>query len=176
MTSSAAPPPLGRWNRALLRLLEAALVLLVAGLVLDVLWQVVSRYVLQRPSSWTDELATLLILWVASLGSAIAFVQDGHLGMDYVVERLAPRWRRLAEGVVLAAVALFAAGILIGGGLRLVTLTLRTGQVSPVLGLRMGHVYLALPLAGACILSFTLELALTRRRRFGPSPAPGGAR
>ena len=44
-------------------------------LVLDVLWQVTSRFVIQRPSQWTDELATLLIIWVAMIGASVAFIR-----------------------------------------------------------------------------------------------------
>ena len=49
------------------RCLEGLVVLLMGGLVLDVLWQVTSRYLLRRPSAWTDELATLLVIWLALL-------------------------------------------------------------------------------------------------------------
>ena len=50
--------------------LEGLLVFLMAFLVVDVLWQVVSRYVLVSPSSVTDELAGYLLIWVGLLGAA----------------------------------------------------------------------------------------------------------
>ena len=128
-----------------------------AALLIDVLWQVASRYLLQDPSSWTDELATLLIIWVAMLGSSIAFARHHHLGVDYFVEKLAPSARRITEMAVQAMVGLFAVVVLILGGSKLVALTLLTEQVSPALGVKMGHVYLALPISGLLILLVAME-------------------
>jgi len=136
------------------------------GLVVDVLWQVTSRYVLRSPSSWTDELATLLLIWVALLGSCVAFVRHSHLGVDFFVEKLPVRARAVAELVVYAAIGLFAASVLVLGGSKLVALTWLTGQVSPALGVKMGHVYLALPISGAFILFFAIESAMERALAF----------
>ncbi|MHC4160249.1 MAG: TRAP transporter small permease, partial [Planctomycetota bacterium] len=48
--------------------------------------------------------------------------------------------------------------ILIIGGIQLVSITLRTNQVSPALGLKMGYVYLALPISGFFLLFYSIEL------------------
>jgi TRAP-type C4-dicarboxylate transport system permease small subunit len=156
----------------LVRLLEWVVILLMGGLVLDVLWQVLSRalsrYGLGQPSAWTDELATLLIIWVALLGSSVAFIKRSHLGVDYFVGKLPERGRRLSEIVVYTLIALFAVSVLLLGGLRLVWLTLLTQQVSPALGVKMGYVYLALPVSGTFILVFAVETVVERlaeRRR-----------
>ena len=61
-----------------------------------------------------------------------------------------------------ACVALFATVVLIVGGIKLVALTLMTQQVSPALGVRMGDVYLALPVNGVFILVFSLERIVER--------------
>ena len=75
------------------RWLERLLILLMSLLVLDVLWQVTSRFVIQRPSQWTDELATLLIIWVAMIGASVAFIRGQHLGMDYFMGKCSRRAR-----------------------------------------------------------------------------------
>ena len=148
---------LRRLKNALVWLLELTVIVLVAGLVADVLWQVFTRYALRRPSSWTDELATLLIIWVALLGSSVAFIRQSHLGVDVLVSKLAPPARAWVDLAVHLLIALFAAAILIVGGLKLMALAFLTDQVSPALGLRMGQVYLALPLSGGFIFVFALE-------------------
>jgi TRAP-type C4-dicarboxylate transport system permease small subunit len=147
---------------ALVTLLEWTLIASLGCLVLDVIWQVTSRYVLRSPSSWTDELATLLMIWVALLGASVAFIKHGHLGVDVLVNRLAPRRRLLVEILGYALIGLFAAVILIYGGMKLVNLTLVTKQVSPALNLKMGHVYLALPISGFFTLVFSLETIVER--------------
>lgn len=150
---------LQRLNSSLVRLLEWALIAIMGGLVLNVLWQVASRYVLRRPSSWTDELATLLIIWVALLGASVAFMRKAHLGVDVLVAKLPPQPRLLIESGLHLLTAVFAVTVLLGGGIKLVGLTLLTGQVSPALGIKMGHVYLALPVSGFFILVFSLTTA-----------------
>jgi TRAP-type C4-dicarboxylate transport system permease small subunit len=147
-------------KRGLVRALEGVVILLMATLVLDVLWQVLSRYAFRRPSSWTDELATLLVIWLALLGASVALGRQAHLGVDVLVRQLSPAPRRLIEIVVHSVVGFFAVAVLILGGTHLVRLAWLTGQVSPALGVNMGHVYLALPISGVFMLIFALESLL----------------
>ena len=50
--------------------LEKALILIMSLMVVNVLWQVFSRYLLTNPSSFTDELARYLMIWIGVLGAA----------------------------------------------------------------------------------------------------------
>ena len=63
-------------------LLEASMALLV----LDVLLGVVSRYVVGKQVSWTEELACLLLVWSSFFGIALAFNSRSHLGIDLIVK------------------------------------------------------------------------------------------
>lgn len=141
----------------LLRLLEFAVASLMAALVLDVLWGVASRFVLGSPSRWTEELATFLLTWVALLGAAIGFQRQQHLGVDVVVNYLHPDARRLAAICVRCLTIAFTASVMIWGGYVLVSDTLRAGQTTPALGIRMGYVYLAIPISGLFITWFCSE-------------------
>jgi TRAP-type C4-dicarboxylate transport system permease small subunit len=129
----------------------------VAALVLDVLWGVCSRFVLQSPSRWTEEAATSLLVWVSLLGAAVAFGRREHLGLDYVVKQLDPDARRLAAIVGQVIVIVFAAAALVGGGFVLVKETLAAGQRMPALGIKQGYVYLAVPISGLFIILFGCE-------------------
>ncbi len=60
---------------------EAAAALLVLAEVVLLFSGVVSRYALHRPLDWSDELASLLFLWLAMLGSVIAFWRGNHMRM-----------------------------------------------------------------------------------------------
>lgn len=145
------------FKAALVRLLEWIVIFVVATLVLDVLWGVFSRFVLRAPSRWTEEVATILLIWVALLGAAVAFGRNEHLGIDYVVRQFDPAARRMIALVVQAIIAWFAIAVLIYGGYVLVSETLRAGQVTSALGIRQGYVYLAVPISGVFILMFCLE-------------------
>ena len=141
--------------------LDKTLEFLTAGvmgvLVLDVLWQVATRFILKNPSSWTEELATYLLIWVGLLGSAVALKRGAHLGIDYFVGKLMFKQRLLTEIFVFVCVIGFALSVLVFGGLRLVTETFLLGQVSPAIGIRLGYVYLAVPIAGFFISMYALE-------------------
>ncbi len=141
----------------LTRLLEIAVIVIMAALVLDVLWGVVSRFVLAEPSRWTEELATFLLTWVALLGSAVGFSRRQHLGVDILVNQLHPEARRLMAIMVQCLVIAFTAAVMIWGGYILVSETLHSGQTTPALGIRMGYVYLAVPISGLFIVLFGVE-------------------
>jgi len=140
--------------------LELIVILVVGFLVIDVVWGVFTRYVLQNASSWTEELARMLLIWVALLGASIAFIRKSHLGVDYFVGKLRERWRTIGQLIVYLLIAAFAAIVLVYGGYRLVSLTLKTSQPSPALNIQWGHVYLALPISGFFIVLFSIEMMI----------------
>ena len=146
-------------RHVLIRGLEWFLIVLMGVLILDVIWQVATRYILSKPSQWTDELATMLLIWVSLLGAAVVFVEQGHLGVDYFVGKVPEKPRAIIEFLSHVLVALFAASILIYGGYHLVMNTLQTGQTSPALQFKMWIVYLVLPLSGCFIFVFACEAA-----------------
>jgi TRAP-type C4-dicarboxylate transport system permease small subunit len=85
------------------RLLEWLLIIAMAILVLDVLWQVFTRLVIKNPSKWTEELAVFMLIWVALLGSAVALGRGAHLGIDYFVGKLPLRARLFSETIFFQA-------------------------------------------------------------------------
>lgn len=70
---------------------------------------VISRYVFNSPIIWANELAEMLFLWLVSLGAVIALDKSEHMRMTLVLNRMSPRWRRLAErasGLIVAVVSI----------------------------------------------------------------------
>ncbi|MBN9672595.1 TRAP transporter small permease [Roseibium aggregatum] len=147
-----------------------------AVLVACVVWQVVSRYLLQSPSTVTDEMARFLFIWVALLGGAYTFGRRRHLAIDLLPVITTGRARLLVNGLIIAAVAFFAGIVMVYGGIDLVGRTLETGQVSPALRLPMGLIYVAIPFSGLCILYYCLTfLADLIRTGRGPNDQDGAA-
>lgn len=147
--------PFARYIQRLQRSLGHLLVVLMAVMVVDVSWQVASRYLLRDPSSFTEELAGFLLIWIGLLGSAYALRTRAHLGIDLFVGGLEGAARRWATVVSHGLVLLFALAVMVGGGLRLVQLAFQLQQISAAMGIRMGYVYLALPLAGLLMTFFS---------------------
>jgi len=130
------------------RLLEGLVMIVVAVLVVDVLWQVFTRFILDKPSTWTEELAVFMLIWVSLLGAAVALGRGAHLGIDYFVGKLPPRVRLSTEVFVFFCVSAFSLLVMLIGGIDLVRSTLELGQESSALRVKIGYVYLAIPISG----------------------------
>ena len=136
------------------KFLEILLMISVAILVIDVLWQVFTRFVIGKPSSWTEELATFLLIWVSLLGAAVALGRGAHLGIDYFTHKLPERNRIQTELFVFAVVSIFSLLVMVVGGISLFRQTLALEQISVALHVPMGYVYLAIPISGAFLVLY----------------------
>ena len=69
------------------KILETVVVLLMGSIVLTIVWQVVSRYVFNSPSEFTDELSRYLLIWVGILGAAYVTGTRGHIAIDFFMDK-----------------------------------------------------------------------------------------
>lgn len=96
-------------NKVLGRLIEVPAALLVLAEVIVLLMGVTTRYVLHEPLIWSDELASILFLWLAMLGSIIAFQRGEHMRMTAIVGELAPSKRAFLDLMAIASAVAFLA-------------------------------------------------------------------
>jgi TRAP-type C4-dicarboxylate transport system permease small subunit len=143
-------------RRGIDALLGSAICVLMAAMVINVLWQVFTRFVLRNPSSFTEEAARYMMIWVGLLGSAYATGKKSHLALDLITGRLQGGRKRVSEIIIQSVVLVFTLAVMVGGGGRLVWIQLSLGQQSAALQLKLGYVYLAVPLAGVFIAFYTL--------------------
>ena len=140
------------------KLIETLLVLIFALLVIDVVWQVVSRYVVGQSSSFTEEFARFSLIWLTVLGAAyINGQKEGHLSMDFLLSKLPEHKRHGRQKVIQVIMAIFALIIMVIGGGNLVYTTLSLGQVSSALNVPLGYVYAIVPICGVIIIFFSLH-------------------
>ena len=111
-SASGRPLRFGRLDAALALLTEVPAAILVAVEIVVLLFGVVSRYVFNRPLTWTDELASTLFLWLAMLGSVIALRRAEHMRLAFLVGIMPPRWRRFVDTLALMVVAAFLVGMI----------------------------------------------------------------
>jgi tripartite ATP-independent transporter DctM subunit len=96
-----------RLDRALALLTEVPAAALVGAEIVVLLVGVVSRYVFRAPLTWSDELASVLFLWLAMLGAVIALRRAEHMRLMFVVTRAPARWRGRLETFASVVVAAF---------------------------------------------------------------------
>jgi TRAP-type C4-dicarboxylate transport system permease small subunit len=156
-----------RLRAAIDRLLARMLVVIMAVMVANVVWQVFTRFVLSTPSSYTEELARYLLIWLTLLGGAYAAGQRLHLAIDLVTTRLAGVRRRRVERAIQATVFVFALATMVVGGTHLVYISFALAQVSAALQVSLGYVYLVVPVSGLVIMLYAaaawLDAAHTSR-------------
>ena len=146
------------------------LIFLMVVMVLDVSWQVFTRFVLRDPSSFTEELATFLLIWIALLGSAYALRQKAHLGIDIMTIKMKTETRYVWEFLVYSVVILFSILVLIWGGSRLVSITLQLNQISPELRVKMGYVYSVVPITGFLMMFYSIYFMMNAYQRLKSHP------
>ena len=145
-----------KFQKKLNRVLEVFLVVLVSVLVVDVLWQVFSRYLLSSPSSFTDELAGFLLIWVGVLGAAYVSGKKEHLAIDIVLQRSSPARKKRLQTFIHILVLLFALTVMVVGGIILMYTRFILEVKSAALQLPLGYVYVILPISGLIIMFYEL--------------------
>lgn len=139
------------------KVIETLLVVVFGLLVVDVVWQVVSRYVVGQSSSFTEEFARFSLIWLTVLGAAhINGSREGHLSMDFLLSKLPADKKVKRQKIIQILMAIFALIIMVIGGGNLVYITLTLGQTSSALQLPLGVVYAIVPVSGLIIIFFSI--------------------
>ena len=106
-------------------------------------WQVLTRYVLNNPSSWSEELVSYMFAWMSLLGASLVTAERGHMNIPIVVEKCSP-------------------------GLQKILLCLAMGQMTSSLGVPIGVFYVVLPLCGILNMVYTvLNIADIMKKKEG---------
>ncbi|WP_020536523.1 TRAP transporter small permease [Lewinella cohaerens] len=137
-------------------LIEKLLVVIFALLVLDVLWQVFGRYVLNQSFSFTEEFARFALIWLAVLGAAYLNGRREHLAMDFLLNKLSEERQQERLQIIESLMLVFALVVMVAGGGNLVYTTLRLGQTSAAMHIPLGYVYSIVPVSGLLIVFFSI--------------------
>ena len=119
-------------------------------------WQVFTRYILGRPSSWSEELVSYLFAWMALFGASLVVGERGHMNIPLLVEESTPNVRKGLSILAEMIAALFAGIILVFGGIQITDLAM--AQMTSALEVPVGVFYIVLPFSGIlnivyCILN-----------------------
>lgn len=123
----------------------AACAMLVVAASLGV-WQIVTRFVIERPAEWTEVLIRFSLIWMVFLGIPVAFRIGAMVSVDVLYRWSGRRLRRVLDLMVAAAsLALIAVIVVVGWDYA------KRGSVQTVIGLEdvsMFWAYLAMPVGG----------------------------
>lgn len=141
-------------RKALDRLLEIICCLVLAMMVAVSCWQVISRYIVGQPSTITEELLRFSLVWLSMLGMAYVAGKQQHISLTILVDKVSAQVRHVWMIILQITFMAFSVWILIVGGLKISAISML--QISPALGIPMGQVYYALPIAGVLIIIYSI--------------------
>jgi TRAP-type C4-dicarboxylate transport system permease small subunit len=140
------------------KVIATVLVLLMAVMVCNVSWQVISRYILKSPSSFTDELSRYMLIWLGMLGAAYVAGQDKHLAIDILPKKLNGKPRARLQIFIHLVLIVFVLAVLIFGGINLVYITYILGQKSATLQIPLAYIYTIIPFSGLLMLYYQIDM------------------
>jgi TRAP-type C4-dicarboxylate transport system permease small subunit len=147
--------------------LDTILIFMMIVMASAVVIQVVSRYILNRPTSWSEELARYLFVWITFLGSAVVIRKRRHVDVSVLTDRLPPRAAWVVYLIADAAM-LFLLGTLTWAGIGMAVVAHR--QLSAAMDLPMSIAYAAMPIGTGLMFIFlttTMAWEWKHGRRIG---------
>ena len=114
-------------------------------------WQVFTRYVLNNPSTWSEELVGYLFAWASLFGASLITGERGHMNIPVVVPAAAQKFFAIFAELIAMAFSLI---ILVYGGYRITLLAM--GQMTSSLGVAVGVFYVAMPVCGVINILYTI--------------------
>ncbi len=119
-----------------------------------VVWQVFTRYVLNDPSIFTEELVRIILVWSSFFGASYVFGTKQHMALVFFKEKLKGTRKKAVFVFIDVMILAFATLVLINGGYQLASgvMTIKT----PILGLSKGLVYMIAPVSGIIITIYQL--------------------
>ena len=131
------------------KIIQVLSTIIMGVMVIAVCWQVITRYILNNPSTVTEEALRYLLIWVTMVGGAYAYGRRKHLAITALSKRLSFKGQK-----ILAMVILFCVVVMIGGGTRLVNTA--ADQLSAALQLPMPLIYASVPVGAILFIFYAL--------------------
>lgn len=144
----------GNMKKILDKILETMGCVIFSFMIVTSVWQVVSRYILKSPSTFSEEFLRFSLIWISMLGIAYVSGKMNHISIDFMKDRLGKKDVIYFGILVQLFFFLFAMFIMVIGGMRAVNISMY--QISPALKVSMGMIYFSLPLSGVFIMIYSM--------------------
>ena len=161
-------------DRIVVRAAMAVAMVLLALMSCVTFYQVITRFVLERPATWTEVTARSLMIWMVYLGLVAALRSGTLISIDLVLTSVPDRIRK-AMATAIAVLTLFVLGVMVWYGWSMAERTSSqslAGLTDPITGssISIGLVYAAIPIGAA--LSVVAVIARLVEELFGAGGAP----
>lgn len=137
-------------KKALVWILSRISALLLTIMSILIIYQVFTRYVLNNPADFTEEIIRYMLIWTGFIGAAYAFLTREHMALTLLADRVSPEKRRKMLVTIDILILLIALFVIVIGGFKLVY-SARI-QRSALLGIPRSLVYVVAPISGIFIV------------------------
>lgn len=134
------------------KILETVLALVVAVMVIGCFWQVFTRFILNNPSKYTEELLRYLLIWMTMLGVPYAYGKDRHLSINLLTRSFSKRDSLLTKIGIEILILFLSVFVMVAGGFMVTTNS--AGQISPALHMPMQLYYACVPISGILMVLY----------------------
>lgn len=155
----SCPAPVKPKTRLPLKIEETLAGIAIGLLALISFANVVVRYATNFSFAFTEEFSIFLMLFMAFVGGSSAMAKNGHLNINYFVDKLRPEWRRILRTVTTGIVAITFSVLVILGG-RMAYDEYRFEVASPGLGIPTWVYTVWMPVLCLAILGRAIGLML----------------
>lgn len=144
--------------KAIRTLLDRSLQALCSALLLCMVgvasWQVISRYLLNSPSTTSEALLRFCLIWISMMAIAYVSGRRGHVSLTLLTDKLTGKASRIFEMIIELIFLAFSSAIFVYGGYQAAANSM--GQTYPMLQIPKGMVYVSLPVTGVIICIYCI--------------------
>ena len=133
---------------------EYVSIFLIVVMVLLVLWQVIARYILNSPSSFSEALTRYLFVWLVLVTSTYAFGCREHMRIEVLLSSMSEHIRKYVNIGIEIVTIIFSACIMTFGGS--VITRMQMVQTDSSLHIPMGVIYSIIPVCGVIIIFYCI--------------------
>lgn len=126
-----------------------------AGIVAMLFYAVVMRYAFHMPPAWTMELSRYLFLWMVMLCAVVVTREESHIRMSFLVNLIPPK-PRFVWMTILRILMIGFCYVMIHYGMAILPVV--SQAKSPTLEVSMGYMYASVPVGGALMAFYLVEL------------------
>ncbi len=133
------------------KIIEYILAVMVILMVFGCVWQIITRFIIQNPSDWTEEFVRYVLIWLTMIGVPYAYGQNKHISIGFVTSTFTEKGKAMDKIFREILILMISVMLVIGG---VMVASNAAGQVSAALQIPMPLYYSGVPVCGVLMLVY----------------------